>query len=89
MGHPDTPLFVKTHDFTLWLFQHTGRFPKHLRYTYTNRLESLALGFEEALLMANAARGQARSRWLERADGRLVCLRALLRYRCGAGTQSP
>jgi hypothetical protein len=21
MGHPDTPLFVKTHDFNLWLFQ--------------------------------------------------------------------
>ena len=80
MGHPDTPLFVKTHDFNLWLFQHTGRFPKHLRHTYTNRLESLALDFEEALLMANSARGQARSRWLERADGRLVCLRALLRY---------
>ena len=80
MGHPDTPLFVKTHDFNLWLLQHTQRFPKHLRHTYTNRLESLALDFEEALLMANSARGQVRSRWLERADGRLVCLRALLRY---------
>lgn len=80
MGHPDTPLFVKTHDFNVWLFQHTQRFPKHLRHSYTKRLESLALEFEEALLMSNAARGQVRSRWLERADGRLVCLRALLRY---------
>ena len=71
---------MKTHDFNLWLFRHTQRFPKHLRHTYTNRLESLALDFEEALLMGNAARGQVRSRWLERADGRLVCLRALLRY---------
>lgn len=52
-----TPLFVKTHDFNVWLFQHTQRFPKHLRHTYTNRLESSALGFEEALLPANAARG--------------------------------
>ena len=80
MAHPDTPLFVKTHDFNLWLFRHTQRFSKSLRHSYTNRLESLALDFEEALLMGNAARGQARSRWLERADGRLVCLRALLRY---------
>lgn len=63
MGHPETPLFVKTHDFTLWLFQHTQRFPKHLRHTYTNRLESLALNFEEALFMGNTARGRARSRW--------------------------
>ena len=34
MGHPTTPLFVKTHDFNLWLFQHTQRFPKQLRHTY-------------------------------------------------------
>lgn len=32
-------------------------------------MESLALDFEEA----NAARGQVRSHWLERAEGPLVC----------------
>ena len=30
--------------------------------------------------MANQARGRIRQEWLERADGRLVCLRALLRF---------
>ena len=39
----------------------------------------MALEFQEAILMGNAVRGQDRSRWLARADGRLVCLRALLR----------
>ena len=29
---PDTPLFVKTHDFLLWLIRHTQRFPKNLRH---------------------------------------------------------
>jgi len=31
---PDTPLFVKTHDFLLWLIRHTQRFPKNLRHSY-------------------------------------------------------
>ena len=33
----------------------------------------------EAILMANTVRGQQRSEWLTTADGKLVCLRALLR----------
>src|SRR4051812_45532409 len=79
MAIPDTPLFVKTHDFLLWLIRHTQRFPKNLRHSYTQRLEGTALAFQEALLMGNAVRGPERSDWLTRADGRLVCLRALLR----------
>jgi hypothetical protein len=80
---PDTPLFVKTHDFLLWLIRHTQRFPKNLRHSYTQGLENLAFDFQEAILMANAVRGPARSEWLARADGRLVCLRARLRMAYG------
>jgi hypothetical protein len=79
MGIPDTPLFVKTHDFLLWLIRHTQRFPKNLRHSYTQKLENHGFEFQEAILMANAARGTVRSRWLEQADGKLVCVRALLR----------
>ena len=57
MTAPDTPLFVRTHDWNLWLLERTQRFPKQLRHSYTNRLESLAFEFEELLLMANAVRG--------------------------------
>ena len=38
MSVPKTPLFVKTHDFTVWLLRHTQRFLKNLRYSYTIRL---------------------------------------------------
>ena len=79
MSTPETPLFVKTHDFLLWLIRHTQRFPKNLRQSYTLKLELLAFEFQEAILMANAVRGPARSTWLATADGKLVCLRALLR----------
>jgi hypothetical protein len=58
---------------------HTQRFPKNLRHSYTQKLELMALEFQEALLMANAVRGAERSRWLAEGDGRLVCLRALIR----------
>ncbi len=91
MQIPDTPLFVKTHDLNLWLLNHTQRFPKNLRQSYTVRLESLAFEFEEAILMANQARGKDRRQFLELADGKLVCIRAFLRYaydlKLLAGTQ--
>jgi hypothetical protein len=63
----------------LWLIRHTQRFPKNLRHTYTQKLETLSLEFQESILMANAYRGRERSAWLQRADGKLVCLRAMLR----------
>ena len=51
---PDTPLFVKTHDFLLWLIRHTQRFPKNLRHSYTVKLETIGFEFQESILMANA-----------------------------------
>ena len=80
MKTPDTPLFVKTHDFMVWLINHTQKFPKNLRHSYTQRLETLGFEFEELILMANAVRGPERAKFLALADGKLVCLRALLRY---------
>ena len=47
MKTPDTPLFVKTHDFILWLIRHTQRFPKNLRHTYTQKVENAAFEFQE------------------------------------------
>ena len=76
MRTPDTPVFVKTHDFNVWLLNHTRRFPKHFRQTLTQSLEMLALEFEELLIMANAVRGSERVTFLEQADGKLMCLRA-------------
>ena len=77
---PKTPLFTKTHDFTVWLLKHTQRFPKNLRQSYTVRLESTCLDFQEQLMLANAARGAARRTHLQAADGKLLYLRSLLRY---------
>ena len=80
MSPPTTPLFVKTHDFNLWLFERTARFPKRLRHSYTHRLETLALDFEQTLIIANSSREQARLARLREADATLACLRTLMRY---------
>jgi hypothetical protein len=48
MAIPDTPLFVKTHDFLIWLLERTQRFPKNLRQSYTLKLESTAFDFQES-----------------------------------------
>ena len=76
----DTPLFVKTHDFIVWLLRHTQRFPKNLRHSYTIRLEQTCFQFEEDIVMANKLRNQQRRQRLEYADARLATLRSLLRY---------
>ena len=45
----ESPLFVKTRDFTVWLFRHTAKFPRQYRHTLTERLENHALSFAECL----------------------------------------
>jgi len=79
MTIPDTPLFVKTQDFILWLIRHTQRFPKNLRQSYTTRLESTMFDFQECILMANTVRGKRRAELLDAADGKLLFFRGLLR----------
>ena len=80
MQIPNTPLFVKTHDFNVWLIRHTQRFPKNLRASLSLRIENAALEFQELLMMANSSRDVHRNHYLEQADGRLLGLRVLLRY---------
>ena len=72
----ESPLFVKTQDYILWLFRHTARFPKQYRHTLTQRIETGALQFQrclgERLLMQDETA-------LGRADLELWNLRHLLR----------
>jgi hypothetical protein len=72
MTVPNTPLFVKTHDLTVWMLQHTQRFPKDLRHSHTVRLENACFDFQEQLLLANACRGKDRQARLESADAKLL-----------------
>lgn len=75
----EPPIFTKTFDFMLWLLPQTKRFPKLFRTTYTQRLLDATLDFHEAIIEANAMRGQDRLLQLRRADGYLNKVRSYLR----------
>lgn len=74
-----SPVLVKTFDLLLWLLPQTAKFPKTLRHTLTNRVESSALDLQTALLRANRLRGERRVAALDDADAHLDALRMLLR----------
>jgi len=74
----ESPLFVKTYDFLLYLFPLTAKFPRSLRASLTSRLEIGALAFHETLVRAALRKGQTATH-LEEADVTLSLLRLQLR----------
>jgi len=73
----DLPVFVKWLDFLEWLFPVTEHFPKRVRFTFSDRINSLALDVVEDLVEARYARNKQEH--LKRANLRLEKLRVLLR----------
>ena len=47
--HHDLPIFVKWLDVLKWLFHVTEKFPKKSRFTFSNRIDTLALDIVEDL----------------------------------------
>ena len=71
----NTPIFVKTYDWSLWLFQKTSGFPKRFRLSLAQRMENDTLRLEDALSRAYYSRGRERRRRLDEADAVLNMLR--------------
>jgi len=73
----DLPIFVKWTDFLKWLLHTTEKFPKKARFTFSDRINNLALSVVEDLV---EARYSANKRLILRAANlRLEKLRMLLR----------
>ena len=49
---PQSPLFIKTYDFLLWLIPLTLKFPKSQRFLLAERLSGMALEFYDRILEA-------------------------------------
>jgi len=73
----DLPVFVAWLDFLQWLLPTTARLPRHIRFTFVNRIDNLALDVVEDLVEARYSRD--RRAVLARASLRLEKLRVLLR----------
>ena len=73
-----SPIFTRTSDFTIWLLEHTEKFPKSERFRMAKRLEDSVFSFYELLI--EATRSAKRKRLLLlRADVELEKLRLYIR----------
>lgn len=77
---PDSPLFVKLHDFNVWLLPRTLKFPREYRFSFALRLQNGALDLQRVLVAAaKVTTASARAEALTQADIALADLRLLLR----------
>jgi len=77
LREPELPIFVKWMDFTKWLFSITEKFPKSARFTFSDRINNLALDVIEGLVEARYSKNKTQA--LKGANLRLEKLRILLR----------
>lgn len=75
----ESPIFVRTHDFILWLFPHTMSFPRSQRFVLTKRLQDAVLDFQERIIEAALQRGAPQAAQLQQADLTLAKVRFYLR----------
>lgn len=54
----DLPIFVKWLDFLKWLYSKSEKFPKKVRFTFSNRMNNLALDIVENLVEARYSRSK-------------------------------
>ncbi len=73
----ELPIFVKWVDFSKWLLLTTDQFPKKVRFTFTEKLNSIALSLVEDLVEARYSRNKSVP--LRRANMNLEKLRVLIR----------
>ena len=73
----DLPVFVRWVEFVKWLLPTTEKFPKRVRFTFSSRIDNLALDVVEDLVEARYARRKADR--LRRINLKLERLRVLLR----------
>lgn len=75
---PQSPLFVKSYDFILWLIPLTLKFPKSQRFLLAECVGTLALDFYDLILSATMEPAQQQRR-LDEADRMLTKLRLYVR----------
>jgi len=76
-GPDNLPLFTAWMETTRWLLEVTEKFPKHRRFSLTNRIDNLALDMLESITQAAYSRNPAAM--LTNCNLKLTRLRILLR----------
>ncbi|MCG8345557.1 MAG: diversity-generating retroelement protein Avd [Chlorobiales bacterium] len=76
MAAEEMLIVKKSYEFSKWLLQHTGKFPKSYRFSVAVRIESTILDFTELVAVANMHTN--RLLLLRQADENLTRLRLLI-----------
>ena len=76
----ESPLFVRTYDFLLWLIPQIQKFPRVYRFALSERIQRLALNFQDTLVAAGKSKRGMRRERLSQADIELEQLRIWLRF---------
>jgi hypothetical protein len=76
----ESPLFVRTHDFLLWLLPQVQKFPRAYRFTLSERIQRQAMEFQDSIVWAGKSKGDHRRVWLAKADVLLEQIRFWLRF---------
>jgi len=77
MSTTEMLVIKRGYDFSKWLLNHTGKFPKSYRFSVAAKMENAMLDFVEAASVANMRRD--RLPLLKRADEALARLQLLFR----------
>lgn len=77
-NRPQSPIFIKTYDFLLWLLPLVLKFPKAQRFLLAERLGKIALDFYECIIDA-VQNPDDSLRFISKADLLLVKIRFYLR----------
>jgi four helix bundle protein len=75
----ESPLYTRTYDLLLWLIPQVQKFPRAHRFGLAERIQRLALDFQDALVAAGKAKGKYRLQKLHQADLHLEQLRVWIR----------
>lgn len=82
-----SPIFVKTEAFMVWLLNHTGKFPKDERFRLAKRIDDALFDFHKSL--TQAAYETSAKAHLRQADLHLQLLRTYLRLALELKYSSP
>jgi hypothetical protein len=76
----ESPLFTRSYDFLLWLIPQVQKFPRSHRFGLGERIQRLALDFQDSLVAAGKSDGAARRERLKQADIQLEQMRLWVRF---------
>ena len=76
----ESPLFVRTHEFLLWLLPQVQKFPRAYRFSLAERIQRTGMDFQDDIIAAGKSKNEERRAWLKKADITLEQMRFWLRF---------